>query len=87
MSAREAAAEPGGPTNGSPGTPTHESESRPEREYHAESREAAASHEPAPIAHFEPQSKPDTGAPANKPYVVWSSAPPEKDSGGRGSEE
>ncbi|MGH8305155.1 MAG: hypothetical protein ACRETG_06040, partial [Steroidobacteraceae bacterium] len=56
------------------------------REYHAEPRELPAAHEPAPIAHFEPTPKPDPGAPPNKPYVVWSSAP-EPDAGPRGSEE
>ena len=58
------------------------------REYHAEPREPAAPHEPAPLAHFEPQHKPDAAAAANKPYVVWSSTPAGKDSGGsRGPEE
>ena len=58
------------------------------REYHAEPRELGATHEPAPIAHFEPQPKPDTGAQQNKPYVVWSSAPvPSEPTGGREPEE
>jgi ribonuclease E len=56
------------------------------REYHAEPPEAARLHEPAPIAHFEPAPKPDSGTAQNKPYVVWSSAP-EKDAGGHGPEE
>jgi hypothetical protein len=58
------------------------------REYHAEPRELGATHEPAPIAHFEPQPKPDTGGQQNKPYVVWSSAPaPSEPTGGREPEE
>jgi len=55
----------------------------PVREFHAEPGEPAARHEPATIAHFEPTPKPD----ANKPYVVWTSAPPEKTDGERGSED
>jgi ribonuclease E len=56
----------------------------PQREYHAEPpREAAPAHEPAPLAHFEPTPKPDAG----KPYVVWSSAPPQKEPGGTGGPE
>ncbi|HET9330477.1 MAG TPA: hypothetical protein VFO23_08130 [Steroidobacteraceae bacterium] len=60
------------------------------REYHTEPvpREA-------PLAHFEPAPKPDTGAAPSKPYVVWSSTPSPGDGdggaagggGGRGSEE
>ena len=51
-------------------------------------RELGATHEPAPIAHFEPQPKPDTGGQQNKPYVVWSSAPvPSEPTGGREPEE
>ena len=57
----------------------------PAQEYHAGPPEAAAPQERAPIAHFEPSPKPDPGA--NKPYVVWSSAPSEKSSGGREPEE
>jgi ribonuclease E len=57
------------------------------REYHAEPREPGPAHESVPIAHFEPTPKPDAGGPPNKPYVVWSSAPSQKDTGGRGSEE
>ena len=53
-------------------------ESAPQREFHAEPREAAPAHESAPLAHFEPTPKPDAG----KPYVVWSSAPPQKEPGG-----
>src|SRR5437879_3276912 len=45
--------------------------------------EPAARHEPATIAHFEPQPKADA---PNKPYVVWSSAPSET-SPERGKEE
>jgi ribonuclease E len=49
------------------------------REYHSEpqpgTRDPGPAHEPAaPIAHFEPQPKPE--ADPGKPYVVWSSAPP-----------
>jgi ribonuclease E len=58
-------------------------EAAPQREYHAEPREAAPAHEPAPLAHFEPTPKPDAG----KPYVVWSSAPPQKEPGGTGGPE
>jgi hypothetical protein len=53
------------------------------REFHAEPVEPAARHEPATIAHFEPTPKPDS----NTPYVVWTSAPPEKSGGDRGPEE
>jgi ribonuclease E len=58
------------------------------REYHAEPHASAdnAPREAAPIAHFEPTPKPE-GQAQNKPYVVWSSAPPQKDPGTRGSEE
>jgi hypothetical protein len=73
--------------------PVPESEQRPAdreprqeplpREYHAEPREPPVPHEPAPIAHFEPSPKPDPG----KPYVVWSSAPPDKSSVGPDPEE
>jgi len=56
----------------------------PAREYHAEPRESAV-HEAAPLAHFEPSPKPESGQ--NKPYVVWSSAPPKDSGGGRGPEE
>src|SRR5256885_2328468 len=67
-----------------PNAPAPDREPReppPVREFHAEPREPAARHEP--IAHFEPT--PQVDAP-NKPYVVWSSAPPEK-SPERGTEE
>jgi len=59
------------------------------RQYHAEPREPAVPHEPAPIAHFEPTPKPESGSAQNKPYVVWSSAPPPtpKDTGGHDPEE
>jgi ribonuclease E len=56
----------------------------PAREYHAEPRDSSAHEAAAPLAHFEPTPKPESGQ--SKPYVVWSSAPP-KDSGGRGPEE
>jgi len=65
--------------------PREAADQPPLREFHSEPREAPA-HEAAPIAHFEPAPKPDTGSAGGKPYVVWSSAPP-KDVGSRGSEE
>jgi ribonuclease E len=67
-----------------PSAPAPDREPReppPVREFHAEPSEPAARHEP--IAHFEPTPKADA---PNKPYVVWSSAPPEK-STERGTEE
>jgi len=67
-----------------PNAPAPDREPReppPVREFHAEPSEPAARHEP--IAHFEPTPKVDA---PNKPYVVWSSAPPEK-SPERGTEE
>ena len=81
------------------GNGTREAPPSPEREtpreYHAEPRPAPEYHEPAPaprepapLAHFEPQPKPETGGAQGKPYVVWSSAPPPSDTGGgRGPEE
>jgi len=55
--------------------------------YHAEPpREPATPRDPAPIAHFEPQPKPDSGSAQKQPYVVWSSAP-EKPSSGHEPEE
>jgi hypothetical protein len=56
----------------------------PVREHHGEAREAGTAHEAAPLAHFEPTPKAESGQ--NKPYVVWSSAPP-KEPGGREPEE
>ncbi|HYB64872.1 MAG TPA: Rne/Rng family ribonuclease [Steroidobacteraceae bacterium] len=92
-------AEAAAPTNGShdaPASPVSASppvdrprepvDQPPPREFHSEPREPAATHEPAPIAHFEPAPKPDTAAAAGKPYVVWSSAP-SNDVSSRGSEE
>jgi ribonuclease E len=70
----------------SPDAPAPVRESReqpPVREFHAEPVEPPARHEPATIAHFEPTPKPDS----NTPYVVWTSAPPEKSGGDRGPEE
>ncbi|HTC15627.1 MAG TPA: Rne/Rng family ribonuclease [Steroidobacteraceae bacterium] len=55
-------------------------------EYHAEPH-AAPAREPAPLAHFEPTPKPEGSGQQNKPYVVWSSAPPQKDAGPQGPEE
>jgi ribonuclease E len=60
---------------------------RVERDFHAEPRESGTSHESVPIAHYEPSPKPEAGSTPNKPYVVWSSAPSEKDAGNRGPEE
>ena len=61
------------------------------REYHAEPpapREPGTPpHESAPLAHFEPGPRPEPSGAPNKPYVVWSSAPPPKDTGNRGPEE
>ena len=77
-----AAAEPGNGPNGSPAG----GEAPAPREYHSEPRESTP-REPAPVAHFEPTPRHEAPAQENKPYVVWSSAPTERDSGGRGSEE
>jgi ribonuclease E len=78
-------------SNGTPETPASPAEREaPEpapREYHAEPTAPASSHEAAPLAHFEPSAKPEGGAAQSRPYVVWSSAPPHKDTGSRGSEE
>jgi ribonuclease E len=72
---------------------------RVERDFHAEPREPGSSHEPSssrepgsshesvPLAHYEPSPKPEPGSAPNKPYVVWSSAPSQKDAGNRGPEE
>jgi ribonuclease E len=62
----------------------HHGASETAREYHAEPREVT--HE---VTHFEPAPRPDTGSTAEqKPYVVWSSVPADKPSGGgRGPEE
>ena len=72
--------------------PLRQSVERPAepREYHTEPAPREA-----PLAHFEPTPKPDTGAAPSKPYVVWSSTPSPGDGdggaagggGGRGSEE
>ena len=53
-----------------------------------ESREAPARHEEpaAPIAHFEPSPPTESSSPREtKPYVVWSSAPPDRVVSGGGS--
>jgi len=60
---------------------------RVERDFHPEPRESGPSHESVPIAHYEPSPKPEPGSAPNKPYVVWSSAPSQKDAGNRGPEE
>jgi hypothetical protein len=68
-------------------------ESRPEsaesaaHESHVEPREPGGSHESVPIAHFEPSPRPESGTASNKPYVVWSSTPSQKDGGSRGPDE
>jgi ribonuclease E len=93
-------ATPGNGHHDTPAPPTgpeaHEpsaSESRPDsaepapREFHAEPRESGGSHETGPIAHFEPSPRPEAGSTPNKPYVVWSSTPAQKDSGSRDPEE
>jgi len=82
------AAEPRG--NGSPENPAPSSErarENPAREIPAEPRESATTHEPVPLAHFEPQPRPEPGSQPNKAYVVWSSVPEQKDTSGRGPEE
>jgi ribonuclease E len=90
-------AEAAAPANGSHDTPAapvsapppperaRETADEAPREFHSETREPAAPHEAAPLAHFEPAPKPDAAG-DGKPYVVWSSAPP-KDVGPRGPEE
>jgi ribonuclease E len=82
VAAAPSASEPRPEAHGPDREPRAESTAR---EHHAEPHEPAASQEPAPLAHFEPSPKPDPGA--NKPYVVWSSAPSEKSGGGREPEE
>jgi ribonuclease E len=82
------AGEPRG--NGSPENPAPSSErprENPARELPAEPRESATTHEPVPLAHFEPQPRPEPGSQPNKAYVVWSSVPEQKDTSGRGPEE
>jgi len=77
--AAAAASAPEGNGNG------HHNVPEPAREYHAEPREVT--HE---VAHFEPAPRPEGGGTAeHKPYVVWSSVPADKPSGGggRGPEE
>ncbi len=78
----EAGAENAGPSdaaeprsNGSHDVPAAPSERPSERaaeprEYHTEPVQREA-----PLAHFEPATKPDTGPAPSKPYVVWSSTP------------
>jgi hypothetical protein len=78
-------AAPEQPGNGSHDAPAPEVERTvAPREYHAESSPAR---EPAPLAHFEPQPRPESGSAPSKPYVVWSSAPPSSETGPRGQEE
>jgi hypothetical protein len=80
--------------NGGHGSPPPEPAREPAREpaaareQHSEPRQGThdpgSARDPAPIAHFEPQPKPE--ADPGKPYVVWSSAPP-REGGERGTEE
>jgi ribonuclease E len=56
-------------------------------EHRSEPREPATPHESVPLGHFEPTPRPEPGNAPNKPYVVWSSAPSQKDAGDRGPEE
>ena len=93
-----ATAAPSGPSgNGTHDAPEHRHEPAeprepreprepPAREYHIEPQEPTGSHDSAPLAHFEPQPKPEGGGAGNKPYVVWSSTPP-KSGGSREPEE
>ncbi len=69
---RESSPDASGPGPNEGGGNGHGSQEPLPRQYHAEPREAA--HE---LAHFEPAPRPE-GAGAEKPYVVWSSAPAEK---------
>ena len=80
---REVIAAPPAAEANAPAPDREPREPPPVREFHAEPSEPAPRHEPATIAHFEPQPKADA---PNKPYVVWSSAPSEK-SPERGTEE
>jgi ribonuclease E len=70
--------------------PPREPPREPSREA-AESTAARPERAPAPIAHFEPSPPIESSTPReSKPYVVWSSAPPDADravSGGGGPEE
>ena len=69
------------------------SATREVREPAREAPEASVAHQeraPAPLAHFEPSPPTESNAQReSKPYVVWSSAPPDKaaSGGGRGPEE
>ena len=83
MPAQHAAAEAPAPAQ----TIRPDAPERVERDYHAEPRESGSSHDSVPIAHYEPSPKPEPGAAPNKPYVVWSSTPSQKDAGNRGPEE
>ena len=56
-------------------------------EYRSEPREPATPHESVPVGHFEPTPRPEPGNAPNKPYVVWSSTPSQKDAGDRGGPE
>jgi ribonuclease E len=79
---RGAPEQPGNGSHDAP-APELEREAAP-REYHAESGPAR---EPAPLAHFEPQPRPEGSSTPSKPYVVWSSAPPSPETGSRSPEE
>jgi hypothetical protein len=74
-------AEAGYENNGSQsGAPSPgEGESAAPRDYHAEPRESSQTH--LPLAHFEPTPRPEPAGGEVKPYVVWSSAPTDRDPG------
>ncbi len=72
--AREAAPE-SGRRGGEPG----------ERESRGGGDEPRESGAPAPVAHFEPAPRPESGA--SRPYVVWSSTPADRPSGGGNRDE
>lgn len=69
----------------------HESREPREAREPREPREASPRHEePAPAAHFEPSPPTESNTPREtKPYVVWSSTPPDRaaSGGNRGPEE
>jgi ribonuclease E len=79
--------------NGSPSRPEAAAHPAPQENApreQAEPRDTHAPltpHEPVRVGHFEPPPKPEQSPQGNKPFVVWSSAPPQKDTGGRGPEE
>src|SRR5262249_33103274 len=50
-------------------------------------RQPATPRESGPLVPIQPTPRPEPGSAPNKPYVVWSSAPSQKDAGDRGPEE